>query len=119
VDLSRRITEGGLRLYHLAEAKVIHTGAGATSKVPGKFSVIMQCESIGKLIEKNYGHGGRLMYRAAVFLRAFSRLILLSCLRFLAVLGSSKRSPSLKASFEKQVAMLKWSIGVLCPSIPK
>jgi GT2 family glycosyltransferase len=119
VDLSQRITSGGYRQFYLSSAKVIHTGAGASSKAPGRFAVLMQCESIAKLLQKNYGVLGRATYASAVFLRSISRLTMLGLCRLPIGLFAPKRISGWRGSHSKQLAMLKWSLGLLRPSIPK
>lgn len=118
VDLSRRMEAAGARLYYLSSTRVIHLCGGASAKAPGRFATLMQCESIAKLMEKYYGRTGRMLYTLAIQLRALFRLGIVGGARLLlGLLGRQRRA--LKDSWTKHVAMLKWSLGLDRPMIPR
>lgn len=117
VDLSKRIYESGHELYYMATTSVIHLGGGASAKAPGRFAVLMQCESLSKFMQKYYGSAGRFLYVCGIFFRAILRLSVLSLLR-MGRLVLRGRSDSMQASWGKHVAMLQWSLGLARPSIP-
>lgn len=118
VDLSRRVYEGGYKLWHVASTRVIHLGGGASAKAPGRFAVLMQYESISKLMRKNYGALGRLVYVATAFTRALLRMTALSLVRAVRVV-MRRDTTALQQSWGKQRSILRWSLGLERPSIPK
>jgi GT2 family glycosyltransferase len=118
VDLSRRIVEGGWRLYHLGSASVIHLCGGASAKAPGRFATLMQCHSRAALMEKYYGRWGRVLYRNTILLRSFSRLCVSLPIYALNRIIEKSDPVSTIDSRRKLFAMLKWSIGREQPVIP-
>lgn len=118
-DLSRRVDCGGHWLYYLASSRIIHLCGGASAQAPGRFSTLMQCESIAKLMEKYHGRIGRGIYVVAIFLRALLRLGLISGARFVAALFRRPPSQRLAHAWSKHQAMLHWSLGRARASIPQ
>jgi GT2 family glycosyltransferase len=118
VDLSRRILDAGWRLYYLAEAEILHQGGGASSRTPGRFSVLMTCESFSKLMRKHYGFLGSIGYRAVALFGGLFRLCALSCLRTLSVLGFYRSGEETAASWRKYATMIQWAIGLQKAFVP-
>jgi N-acetylglucosaminyl-diphospho-decaprenol L-rhamnosyltransferase len=117
VDLSRRLTDAGWRLYYLSEAEIIHL-AGAASKESGsQFSTLMTCESISKLMKKYYGQRGKVAYRLLVLFGSMFRLIVIGAL--LSIKRCILRTTTAKQdnSARKYSAMLQWSLGLRKPRI--
>ncbi len=118
VDMSRRVRDGGYSLYYLGRARIIHLCGGSSAKAPGRFVVLMQCESISKLMQKYYGTAGQLIHRCAVLVRAIIHLLLLGVARLGAVLFGERIRRRLEGSWKKHVAMLQWSLGIARAEIP-
>ena len=118
VDLSRRITAAGWKLYYLSEAEIIHLGGGASSRAPGRFSVLMMCESFSKLMRKYHGRAGSLGYRAVAFLGAQFRLAVLLAMRALMPLASAEDKAEIASSLRKYFTIIQWSVGLQKPVIP-
>jgi GT2 family glycosyltransferase len=119
VDLSRRIIEAGFRLYYLSSSKIIHAAGGVSSKAPGQFSTLMQCESIAKLMKKYCGPTGQLVYKVGICIRSFSRLAIIEFLRIWGFLAGKSRGVTVENSRRKHLSMLKWSLGLVHPRIPR
>jgi GT2 family glycosyltransferase len=118
VDLSRRILNAGWRLYYLAEAEIHHQGGGASSRTPGRFSVLMTCESFSRLMRKHYGFLGSFGYRAVALFGGLFRLCVLSFLRILSVLGLHRSGEEAAASSRKYSTMIQWALGLQKAFIP-
>lgn len=119
VDLSRRVEASGRRLYYLASTRVIHVCGGASAKAPGRFSTLMQCESISKLMAKYYHGWGALIHRLAIMARALV-VVLAVAIPF----GVTRwRNSPVRSRWEnpwrKHWAMLKWSLGLERAEIPR
>lgn len=119
VDLSRRLTNAGWKLYYLSEVEVFHLGGGASSRAPGRFSVLMMCESFSKLMHKYHGWGGSLGYRFVALLGAQFRLVLLLALRALARLRPGRDPAEITASLQKYLTIVQWTLGLRKPVIPR
>ena len=119
VELSRRVEANGRRLFYLASTQVIHLGGGASAKVAGRFSTLMQCESISKLIAKYYGHRGLLSYKLTIFIRALVVLLLVGIPCGVTRVVSNSGWPRLDNSWRKHSAMLRWSVGLARAEIPQ
>jgi len=118
VDLSRRAQAAGWRSYYLSSARVIHLCGGASEKAPGRFATLMQRESMAKLMEKYYGRIGKGAYVAGTFLISLLRVSLVGVAKFgLRILRRPVRE-GLEDSLRKNLAMLRWALGLERPSIP-
>jgi GT2 family glycosyltransferase len=118
VDLSRRIDSAGWKLYYLSEAEIFHLGGSASSRVSGRFSVLMMCESLSKLMRKYHGRLGSWGYRIVALVGAQFRLAILLMLRLLMSLGWSGDKVEVASSFGKYVTITRWSLGLSKPAIP-
>ncbi len=119
VDLCRKVEAAGWRLYYLSQAKVLHLTGAASAKAPGGFATLMQCESIAKLMRKYYGPLGQSFYGLVVLGRAFSRLVLAAIVMVLFWLkGDSSQNNHLRYFLRKNLAMLRWGLGLERPHIP-
>jgi GT2 family glycosyltransferase len=119
VDLSRRIESAGYALYYVASTRIIHLCGGASAKAPGRFAILMQCESIAKLMEKYYGRFGRSRYVAALFTRASTRLTILALARLGSPLFGAPRREALVGAWRKNLAILRWTFRLDRPAIPQ
>jgi GT2 family glycosyltransferase len=119
VDLSRRIEMAGRQLYYLSSTRIIHLCGGATAKAPGSFSILMQCESISKLMGKYYGRLGQRFYAFSIFIKAICRLTLIGLAWFPSRFSNLSIKRRFIASRSKQITLLRWSLGFSKPAIPK
>jgi GT2 family glycosyltransferase len=117
VDLCRRISDSGWKLYYLSETVIIHLCAGASSEAGSNFSTLMKCESISKLIQKYNGNLGRILYIISIFWGANARLLILVFLKISSFLFSADRKFNYQSSFEKYITMIKWSLNLQKPFI--
>lgn len=120
VDLSRKVEAAHWRLFYLSGVKVMHLAGAASARVPGRFATLMQCESIGKLMRKYYGPLGQFFYGLIVSGRAISRLALAGiAMVLLQINRDATRRVSVLDSWRKNLAMLRWSVGLERPHIPR
>lgn len=94
VDLCRSLMDQGWCLYYLSEAEIIHEGGATSRKAPSGFSILMKCESIGKLMRKYYGLIGHALYRCALCAGAALRLGAVGVLVLLAAVRLRSRGPA-------------------------
>lgn len=112
IDLCQRIHAAGWHLYYLADADIIHLEGGASDKAPSEFSILMMCESTAKLMKKNYGRKGELIYKFGVFISSFSRLLLLSLCNIRSLFSSSNKYLSYIQQRRKHLIALKWCLKI-------
>ncbi len=117
VDLCRRITDAGWKLYYLSSAKIIHLCGGATEQSLNDFPILMRCESIGKLMMKYHGVSGRFLYRMGTFGGSCFRLLTLLTLRILSLHSSSFNTLNYVKANHKYATMIKWSLFLRKPAV--
>lgn len=117
VDLCRRITDSGWKLYYLSDAEIIHFCGGAGGETSSNFSVLMKCESISKLMQKYYGSIGAILYRLVIFGGSIFRLLILSFLKTASTLSKIGRDVDYRNTYRKYIAMIKWSLNLQKPII--
>ncbi len=110
IDLCKRIYEKGWRLYYMSEVDIIHLGEQSSDHAPKDFSMLMMCESISKLMSKNYGTRGASIYKLGVFVSSVLRLIILLFLVGIDYVTGRKKKLKYKQSWHKHMIMLKWSL---------
>jgi GT2 family glycosyltransferase len=110
VDLCQRIYKKGWKIYYMSEVEIIHLEGKASESAPKDFSISMMCESISKLMSKNYGTKGRIIYRFGVFTSSCLRLIVISSLVGMDYVRGIKTKLKHKHSMRKYLIMLKWSL---------
>jgi hypothetical protein len=112
VDLSRRITDAGWKLYYMSDVKIAHFAGGASSSTNNQFSALMMCESISKLMEKYYGKSGKFLYRWAMFLGGSLRILMLVIIRTGSKYKFLKNLKKKSAHFDKYLSIIKWSMNL-------
>ena len=117
VDLSRRITDGGWKLYYLNEAEIIHLCGGASSNSSNNFAVLMKCESISKLMQKYYGNSGKFFYRLVIFAGSQLRIFVLWMLCIVSHFIHAENNGRCHNALTKYLAMFKWSLNLQKPKI--
>jgi hypothetical protein len=118
VDLCRRITDAGWKLFYASGAVIRHVAGGTSRKAPSTFSTLMKCESIAQLIEKYHGPGGRSLHRVALFAGSLLRLGAGLVLRVLALAGPAGRVERIRDAQARNLAILRWSLGLQRASVP-
>ncbi len=113
-DLCKRIIDADWRIYYLSESSIIHLGGVSTNNAHSSFSVLMMCESIGKLIQKYYGKIGKIFYRCIVFFGSIYRIYILVFLLVLNFIFLKKQNGK---EIYKYILMLKWSLNLEKPII--
>lgn len=114
VDLCRRITDAGWKLYYLSDAEIIHICGGAGGEASTNFSILMTCESTLKLMHKYYGNLGALLFKIVIFVGSIFRLLILSILKLVLFLFKKDYHPH---TYHKYIAMLKWCLNLEKPKI--
>lgn len=116
-DLCCRIGRTGWRLFYLADAEILHLGAGASAGAASSFSILMMCESCSRLMRKRYGRLGSVLYRWVMALGAPSRVLVMLCIK--ASLGAFSRfsQASINASISRYWTITKWALGLQRPII--
>jgi len=109
VDLCRRISDHGKKLYYLPWAEVTHWSGSASRKAGDDFAVLTQCDSASKLMSKYYGWPEVYLYRVAVFAASAARMLLLALLWPCSRMGRPGKG-KYGASFGKYRAMIMWSL---------
>jgi GT2 family glycosyltransferase len=117
VDLCRRITDAGWKLYYMSEVKIAHLVGGAESKAANQFGTLMRCQSISQLMDKYYGKFGRILYRIVVFLGSAVRLFMLLILKSMSYAQLLRFKKEYEVSFSKYFAMVKWSFNLQKPVV--
>jgi GT2 family glycosyltransferase len=79
-DLCSKLKAAEWKVYHVAQARVIHFEGQSTKKKESSFVDIMMKESVFRFLRKFHGNGYSLLYRAMLFLSALGRLAILSLL---------------------------------------
>lgn len=110
VDLCQRIYKKGWKIYYMSEVDIIHLEGKASDKAPKEFSIVTMCDSICKLMFKNYGMKGKIIYRFGVFISSFLRLPIIFFLRGVDIATGKKNQVKYKQSCYKHKIMLKWSL---------
>ncbi|MFZ2399921.1 MAG: glycosyltransferase family 2 protein [Smithella sp.] len=110
IDLCERIHKKGWQLYYMSEVDIIHLGEQSSDHAPKDFSMLMMCESISKLMSKNYGARGASIYKLGVFVSSVLRLIILLFLVGIDYVTGRKKKVKYKQSWHKHMIMLKWSL---------
>lgn len=119
VDFCRRIIEAGWKLYYLGDPPILHHGAGASSKAPGAFAILMTCQSISQYMEKYYGTAGALAHRVLVFLAAVLRLGTVWGLIVTRRITGRAPVMSLEHSAKRFRFLLRWALGLQKATIAK
>jgi hypothetical protein len=117
VDLCRKITDAGWKLYYLSESVIIHLCGGASGAASSSFSTLMKCESISKVMQKYYSYPGSILYRFFIFFGSSIRLIMLLIIKMLSLFSSIGKKIDYKNSFNKYMSMVKWSLNLQKPII--
>lgn len=117
VDLCRRITDAGWKLYYLSDAEIIHLCHGASDEAPSNFSILMTCESISKLMHKYYGNTGAISYRIVIFSGSIFRLLISSVLKIVSSLSKTGYNVDYRNTSRKYIAMIKWCLNLQKPEI--
>lgn len=110
IDLCQRIHKKGWKLYYMTEVGIVHLGGQASDNAPKEFSIVTMCESISKLMSKNYGVRGETLYKLGVVVSSISRMGLLLFLMVADCVSGGKKILKHRQSFQKQRIMLNWSL---------
>lgn len=117
VDLCRRMTQAGWKLFYLSDAEILHLGGSASSAVPGAFPVLMMCESFSQFMRKHHGRVGSAAYRLAAFVGAQFRLVTLALLGAAQLARRTAASNSLRLSIRKYLTITRWALRLERPEI--
>jgi len=110
IDLCERIYKKGWRLYYISDVDIIHLGGQASDAAPKEFGIVTMCDSISKLMNKNYGVKGAVVYQLGVLVSSILRLAILSFLINIDYMTGRKKRLKYQYSWHKHIIMLKWSL---------
>jgi len=110
IDLSQRIYKKGWQLYYMSEVDIIHLGGQASDAAPKEFSIVTMCDSISKLMHKNYGVKGEVIYKLGVFISSILRVAMLLFLTGIDYATGRRKQLKYQYSWHKHVIMLRWSL---------
>ena len=108
IDLCQRIYRAGWKLYYTSEVLITHLGGKASDAAPKDFSALMMCESISKLMLKNYGVKGLTIYRLSVFISSLIRMAIIVFLQTADRLAGGKNKIRYRKLYHKYLLMLNW-----------
>ncbi|RYD33659.1 MAG: glycosyltransferase family 2 protein, partial [Verrucomicrobiaceae bacterium] len=108
LDLCRRVSDEGLKVYHVPCAEIIHHGGGSSKTRFSRFSVVMTREAQRVYMQTHHGAAGALSYR---FLMASSALARIAAMSGAWLLGGRGRRETSRVALWKWWAILRWSIG--------
>jgi GT2 family glycosyltransferase len=74
IDLCYKVARAGLKVYHVADATVVHHGSGSSGAAPSNFSIVWMRESICLFLTKERGRAYAAAYRWAMLGAALLRL---------------------------------------------
>ena len=117
-DLSQTIRDQGWELFYVTEGEIMHVGGASSRKTPSAFPILMQCESMSKLMRKYYGRLGGWSYRLATLTGALAKLPVLAALALASLLGPAHRKTKVGGALDKNTLVFLWSIGLKKPLIP-
>jgi GT2 family glycosyltransferase len=117
VDLCRRISDAGWKIYYQSEAVILHLGGASSSQAPGAFAVLMTCESLSKLMRKYYGWFGWMAYRVVAFVGSFGRMLTLMAVSAAAKVGLCRPEKKITGHVTKNLMIMKWTVGLQKPHI--
>jgi len=117
-DLSRSISDRGWKLFYTCEGEVWHAGGESSRRTASDFPILMQCESMARLMDKYYGRLGAFKYRIAILAGAVLRLAALIPVPFVRWFVPALRQFHLSRALHKYLLMVQWSLGLKRPMIP-
>lgn len=111
VDLCYKVHQAGWKGYYIGDACIIHYGGGSSRQREQRhWATIMQRKAVLKFFQKTRGRVYAWMFRAALGLSAFCRLLVIPSLY---VVGKTQRErEDLSFAFTKYVAILGWVVGL-------
>jgi hypothetical protein len=111
IDLNYKVARTGLKNYYVSDAVIIHYGGRSSAqKSVNQWSTLMQYRAMGLYYAKNHGRAYATIYRAAMGVSAFARLVMLALAFPLGNILWSRQSVCLAT--QKWRAILKWSLGL-------
>ncbi len=111
VDLCYQVRQLGLKTYFLPDAAVIHYGGSSSKQRGGPWVAVMQAKAILIFCERTRGRLYGAAFRATTGLASVFRLAAITLL--LPFSNFSSGLKNLHFSFNKWLAMLKWSVGLV------
>ena len=118
IDLCQRIYKKGWRLYYMSEVDIIHLGEQSSDHAPKDFSILMMCESISKLVSKNYGARGVVIFKLGIITGSVSRMGILLFLMAADYVSGGEKILKYRQSLHKQKIMLRWSLAPSKKNLP-
>lgn len=111
VDLCYKIRKAGYFVYYSGAANVIHHGGKSSGKRElNYFAALVMRESVQKFLHKSRGYLYSLLYRFAIGVAAFCRIMLISL--FMGITSRKINRESLKILFVKWIKIFRWSLGL-------
>ena len=109
LDLCYRVRQAGFDCLYVPDAQIVHHGGGSSHSARSMFSNVMTRESVFRFLKFHRGRSIAWGYRAAMGISSLIRLPLIAVLNGGKKLAGKK---TLKGSFRKWIAILRWSVGL-------
>jgi GT2 family glycosyltransferase len=107
LDLCRKVTNLGKKVYYVPDAKIVHHGGGSSRTQFSKFSNVLMRESVYRFIRIHSGVLSAFLYRLGLSISALVRISLLSPQALF--LPDAQRA---RTSLKKWVALFRWALGL-------
>jgi len=109
-DLCYKIHNAGFLLYYTSAVSVIHHGGGSSNqRERNYFADVVMRESLFRYLTKSRGKLHGYLYRVAIGVAAFSRVMLM--VSFMALIPRKSAREQLKISLGKWINIFWWSLG--------
>jgi GT2 family glycosyltransferase len=111
-DLCLAIHRAGFAVAHTSDAQIVHFGGQSTKTCEDSFATVTMQDSIYRFLRRNRGTPYAVLYRLALLLSAFFRLLVLACLFSLSTfLRRPFKQQRVAKAFRKWLNIAQWSLG--------
>lgn len=105
MDLAYKVREAGFRNYYVRDASIVHHGGQSTQRSANLFAAVMLPEAVQRFFVAHRGRAYSWAYRGLMMCSGLGRLGVLG-----AASVSRGQSPTGTASFQKWLAIVRWSL---------
>lgn len=109
MDLCKKVSSLGLKIYYAPDARVIHHGGGSSRNEFNRFPTIMIREAHWVYMRLNHGLGTALFYRFLMGASAVARCAIVAALL---PLRRGERRSAARVALRKWAAVFRWSLGL-------
>jgi GT2 family glycosyltransferase len=113
VDLCYSIQRAEWKVLHQGDAHIMHFGGQSTKGCEDTFATVTMRDSIFRFLRRRRGNVYAAMYRFALFLSAFCRIMLLTCLLpFTVVFRYPGQPQAIQRTIHKWHKIAQWAMGL-------